>query len=190
MKNLILLITVLLLSGCAGMNKMTVEETNIAVSSLLDEIQIAINEIDQLTSESESLPPFSSAEVTLSTVASKMKDGSASLVLSGGGSKKTTSSNSITLELVANTITPNDFVESEGHLIAGYVIAAVRAVDSNKFLKLKTLNVESGLIVTKNDEGGIEIELAGISVKAKKYRELSTGHSLTLKFAHPNKKEK
>lgn len=184
MKKISLGIIVLLLSACA--NLQTPKETNIAVSLLLDEIQIAINEIDKKTKGS-SLPPFKSAEVKLATTASKKIDGSASLVLSGGGSKTTSNSNTITLILVPNPKQTKSLRKSTGHEIAEYVIAAVSAVDDKNFLKLKTLNIESGLGVKSTKEGGIEIELIGISLKGKSSGETSAGHNLKLTFAYPDK---
>ena len=126
MKKISFLLVVIFLAGCASLQ--TPKETNIAVSSLLDEIQIAINEIDARTKGS-SLPPFKNAEVKLSTAAENATEGSGSLVLSGEGSKTTTNSNIITLELVPNPAVGRTLGRSTGHEIADYVIAAVTAVD-------------------------------------------------------------
>jgi hypothetical protein len=181
MKNYILILFVTILTGCASI---TAKETNIAVSSLLDEIQIAINEIDKQT-KGGSLPPFKSAEVKLSTKAVKTDEGSASLFLSGGKSKATTNSNTITLELVPNPDTSKSRTTITGHEIAKYVIAAVKAVDDKNFLKLNTLTVEAGLQVVKSESGGIDVELVGVTVKGGRSGETDNGHSLKLSFGQP-----
>ena len=177
------LIVVLFLSGCAILQ--TPKKTNVAVSSLLDEIQVAIDEINRRTEET-SLPPFKSAEVKLSTKAEKTTEGSAALVLSGEGSKTTSDSNIITLELVPNQKTVKSLSKSTGHEIAEYVIAAVNAVNEKNFLKLNTLTVEAGLEVREKAGGGIDVELVGISVKGKHSGETTTGNNLKLIFAYPN----
>ncbi len=184
MKKLFFISLIAFLSACASLQ--TPKETNITVSTLLDEVQIAINEIDKKTKGS-SLPPFQSATIKLSTAAGKTTDGKASLVLSGELSKTTTSSNSITLELVPNPDNAESLGRSTGHDIAEYVIAAVTAIDEENFLKLKTLNVETGLEVKKTNQGGIEIELSGVSIGATHSGNSSSGNNLKLTFAYPKK---
>jgi len=181
MKKIICFLIVIYLSGCAGLQ--TPEETNIAVSALLDEIQIAINEIDKRT-EGSTLPPFKSAEVKLSTKVGIMTEGSASLVLSGEGSNTSTDSNIITLELVPNPDATKGLGRSTGHDVAEYVIAAVSAVDDKNFLKLNTLTVEAGLEVNEKVGGGIDVELVGVTVKGKRSNQSTTAHNLKLIFAH------
>ena len=182
MKKILLVLIVIYLSSCASLQ--TPKETNIAVSALLDEIQIAINEIDKRTKGS-SLPPFKSAEVKLSTKVGKMTEGGASLVLSGEGSKTSADSNIITLELVPNPGVTKGLSRSTGHDIAEYVIAAVTAVDDKNFLKLNTLTVEAGLEVNEKVSGGIDVELVGVTVKGKRSDQSTTAHNLKLIFAHP-----
>ena len=182
MKNILLVILVSFLTACSSLH--SPQETNVAVSSLLDEIQIAINEIDEKTKGS-SLPPFQSATIILSTATGKTTDGKASLVLSGNASKTTSNSNIITLELVPSPDTTKSLDKSTGHEIAEYVVAAVTAIDKENFLKLKTLNVEAGLEVKQIVGGGIEIELSGVSIGANRTGESTTGNSLKLTFAHP-----
>lgn len=185
MKQTIVYLIAILLTGCVGLQ--TPRETNIAVSALLDELQIAINEIDKNTNKS-SLPPFKNATVKLSTKAGKTTEGTASLVLSAEGSKTTTDSNTITLELIPNPEPVEIYRRSTGHEIAEYVIAAVSAIDDKKYLKLKSLTVEAGLQVIQTTGGGLDVELIGVTVKARQTGEVSTGHSLKLVFAYPAKK--
>lgn len=185
MKKIVLILTVIFFSGCASLQ--TPKETNIAVSALLDEIQIAINEIDKRT-EGSSLPPFNRAEIRLSTKATKTTAGSASLVLSGDASKSTTNSNIITLELVPSKIMIKNFDRRMGHEIADYVIAAVMAVDDKKALKLKALTVEAGLDVKEKEGGGIDIQLVGVSLKGTHTGEMTMRNSLKLVFSYPARK--
>ena len=186
MKNVLVVFVFFSLSACVSLR--SPQETNIAVSSLLDEIQVAINEIDEKTKGS-SLPPFQSATIKLSTTAGKTTDGKASLILSGNASKKTSNSNAITLELVPNPNSAKSLNRSTGHEIAEYVVAAVTAIDEEDFLKLKALNVEAGLEVNKAVGGGIQVELSGVSIGANRTGDLTSSHTLKLTFAHP-KKEK
>jgi len=183
----ILVLIMFVVSGCASLQ--TPQEINIAVSALLDEIQIAINEISAKTSADSSLPPFKNAEVKLSTKASVTAGGSAALVLSGERSKTTTDTNLLTLELVPNPDLQMPLVEGTGHSIANYVIAAVSAVDANNFLKLETLTIEAGLQVLQKSGGGIDVELVGIAFKGGRSGETTNSHGLKLIFAHPKPKD-
>lgn len=189
MRKIILCSIILLLIGCASFQ--TPEETNVAVSALLGEIQIAINEIDKQSKEGKtSLPPFKNAVLILATEAGTTDEGKASLVLSGKKSKTTTGSNTITLELVPNPETDKTLVKSRGHEIADHVIAAVAAIDENNFLKLKTLTVESGLKVVENSGGGVEIELVGLAITGSHTTTSTNGNTLKLIFGYPDKKQK
>jgi len=185
-KRIFVCLVVLVMSGCATLR--TPQETNIAVSSLLDEIQIAINEINDKT-KGTSLPPFKGAELTLSTKAGTTTSGGASLVLSGKGSNVTTDSNIITLELVPNPSAAKSLARSTGHEIAEHVIASVTAIDAKKFLRLNTLTVEAGLEVVQTIGGGIKVELVGVSVEGERSTSSTTGHKLKLVFAQPGKSQ-
>lgn len=187
MKIKVIAFVVVLLSGCA--NLQSPQETNIAVSTLLDEIQIAINEIDARTGSESGLPPFKNAEVKLTTKAKISTEGSASLVLSGEKSKTSTDSNVLTLELIPNPATAESLTESTGHQIAEYVIAAVTAVDEKGYLKLNSLTVEAGLEVVQVAGGGIEVELVGVTVKGGRKGESTESNTLKLVFAHPAEKK-
>lgn len=186
MKIFFIVALIYFLSACSSL--MSPRATNIAVSALLDEVQIAINEIDEKTKDS-SLPPFQSATIKLSTVTANTRDGQATLVLSGAASNTTTNSNLIVLELVPNTSIAKPLRQTTGYEIAEYVIAAVKAIDEENFLKLETLSIEAGLEVKTTMEGGIEVELAGISIGATNSGEASSGNNLKLTFAHPQRKE-
>ncbi|BFM51153.1 hypothetical protein [Marinomonas sp. THO17] len=187
MKIKIAAVIVFLLSGCASLQ--SPRETNIAVSTLLDEIQIAINEIDARTGDGSGLPPFKNAEVKLTTKAKISSEGSASLILSGEKSKTSTDSNVLTLELVPNPATAELLSKGTGHEIAEYVIAAVTAVDEKGFLKLNSLTVEAGLEVVQAAGGNIEVELIGITVKGGRKGESTESNNLKLVFAYPAEKE-
>ena len=183
MKQILICSIIIFISSCASLQ--TPEETNVAVSSLLEEVQIAINEIDKRTKDKKSsLPPFRNAVLTLSTKTGKTDEGKASLVVSGTKSKTTTDSNTITLELVPNPKAEESLTKSKGHEIADYVIAAVTAIDENNYLKLKMLTVESGLEVVKVDGGGIEVELVGVSVTGGRTSTSTNGNTLKLIFGN------
>lgn len=187
MKIKIVAFIIVLLSGCSSLQ--SPQETNIAVSTLLDQIQIAINEIDARTGEGSGLPPFKNAEVKLITKAKITTEGSASLVISGEKSKTSTDSNVLTLELVPNPLAAELITKSTGHQIAEYVIAAVTAVDKKGFLKLNSLTVEAGLEVFQVAGGGIEVELVGVTVKGGRKGESTESNNLKLVFAHPAEKK-
>ena len=184
MKKILILTIALYLTACASLQ--SPKDTGVAVSTLLEQVQIAINGIDAGTKGS-SLPPFQSAEITLSTSAGKSDEGKAAIVLSGGGSKSKSSSSKMVLVLSPNDkkIKPNNVVETSGQKIAEYVIAAIKAVDENKHLTLKTLNVESGFEVKSTKEGGVEITLVGIEIEGKRASESKAAHNLKLTFSHP-----
>lgn len=129
MKKVICITVFLILSGCAGLQ--TRQETKVAVSELLDQIQIAINEINDNTAGS-SLPPFQKAEVTLSTEATKTDSGKASFYLSANGNYKNNNSNSISFVLVPNEDKAMRETSVSGHEIAQYVISTVQAIDQKK----------------------------------------------------------
>lgn len=188
MKNLILIVVIFVITGCASLQ--TTQETNIAVSALLDEIQIAINEIAERIPKESSLPPFKKAEVKLSTKATVTTGGSAALVLSGEKNKTTTDTNLLTLVLVPKPGQFNTLDMGTGHSIANYVIAAVGAIDEKDFLELEILTVEAGLQVLQNSGGGIEIELVGITFKGGRSGETTNSHSLKLIFSEKLKTAK
>ena len=168
MKIIIFVVVSLLLSGCASLQ--SPRESGISVEALLDQIQIAINEINAEKNPKSSLPPFKSAEVKLSTKSGITTEGKASLVLSGEKSRASTDSNILTLELVPDTSAAKAHIDSTGHQIAEYVISAVLAVDSKDFLKLNSLTVEAGLEVKNKLGGGIEVELVGVGDAARARR--------------------
>lgn len=165
------------------------KKTSIAVSTLLDQIQIAINEIDARTGEGSYLPPFKNAEAKLITKAKISTEGGASLVISGEKSKTYRDSNVLTLELVPTPLAAELLTKSTGHQIAEYVIATVTAVDKKGVLKLNSLTVEAGLEVFQMAGGGIEVELAGVTVKGGRKGESTESNNLKLVFAHPAEKK-
>ena len=183
MKNQIAAIAFLALTGCSALQP---RETNIAVGAVLDELQIAINEIDART-QGSSLPPFKNAEVILSTKGVQTGEASASLVLSGEGRKSTTQSNTLTLVLGPSRTKTLTCKPSTGTQLADYVVAAVTAIDAKKFLELQRLVVEAGFDVTVDAAGGIKIEVASVSVGGKASRSSTDSHTLKLIFEKPEK---
>ena len=184
MKKYILIVTILLISGCSTLST---KDTNIAVSQLLDEIQIAINEINKQTKGS-SLPPFKNAEVVLSSKAGKTKEGSAALILSAEGKKSSNETNTLTLILVPKSTQEKMLVSGTGKQLANYVVAAVKAIDTKNDLELKKLVVEAGFSVDIDKAGGIEIEVASVKIGGKSSSTSSNGHKLKLVFEKPEKK--
>jgi len=182
MKKILFFIFILGLTNCASFQSR--KEKGITVSTLLNQIQIAINEIHANT-KNTSLPPFKSAELKLSTEAEKSKSGEASFVLSCNRSRSDKTSNTITLVLVPNDGSEKDLgIDSQmGHEIADSVIAAVTAIDNKGFLKLETLTVESGLRVSEKKGAGLKIELIGITIKGGSSSESTNSNSLKLIFS-------
>jgi hypothetical protein len=179
MKKIIISIIIFIATGCGTLQ--TPKETNIAVSALLDELQIAINEIDSKTSSS-ALPPFKYAEVTLSTKAGVTGDGSVKFILSADAGKSTVETNTLTLVLgPAKTRRPM-LKDGTGKQLADYVVAAVEAIDSKKFLELQKLTVEAGFDATVDASGGLKIEVASVSVGGKISTRSANTHRLKLVF--------
>lgn len=174
-----LLLAFLVLSGCAGLR--SPEETRVAVSELLDQIQIAVNEINDQTRGS-SLPDFKYAEIVLSTAAKGSEGVSGNFVLSGEGKRSRVKSNTLTLVLAPDSSGKKTMKRTTGKELAEYVISAVRAIDRKNELELKKLVVETGFTVTSDKSGGIEIEVVGISAGAKVSATSSDGHTLKLVF--------
>lgn len=179
MKKLITLVFAVLLSSCAGLQ--TPEQTGLTVGKLLDQVQIAINEISKNSSGS-SLPPLKSAEITVTTAYAQTDSGGASIFLSAKGEKSSDKSNSLTLTLKPNTVTTKSLDPAIGQKIAEYVLAAVKAVDEQKALQLSKLNIEVGLEIVDSKEGGIEIDISGVTVEGKKSQSSTSGHKLILLF--------
>lgn len=186
MKRIVCVLVIIFLSGCAGLQ--TAKETNIAVSMLIDEIQIAINEINDKTNGS-SLPPFQKAEVTLSTEATKNTEGKASFYLSAKGGYKNSNSNSIYFVLVPSSEKKVGIAPTSGHEIAEYVIATIQAIDKKQYLQLKQLTVSAGLKVEATKGGGVSVELVGVSIEGGRTYSSATGHQLKLVFAYPEDKK-
>lgn len=183
MKKILCILIILFVSGCVGLRP---QETRIAVSTLLDEIQIAVNEINDKTAGS-SLPKFHHAEITLLTEASKSGEGKGSFFLSAKGSYKKTESNSLVLVLEANDNKKKKAAGTSGEEIANYVIAAVSAIDEKEYLKLKTLTVNAGLAVVKEAGGAVSITLVGMSLEGGITASSKAGHQLKLVFGKPSK---
>ena len=179
MKNIVILAFLVILSGCAGLQNP--KQTEIAVGKLLDQVQIAINEIGK-NSESSSLPPLKKAEITVSTGYTRSGSGGASIILSAKGEKSSSENNSITLTLEPNKSTVKSMNAEIGQKIAEYVLAAVKAVDEQKTLQLSKLNVEVGLEIVESAEGGIEVDISGVSIEGKKTKSSTSGHKLILLF--------
>lgn len=179
MKRIVTLVFVLILSACTGLK--SPEQTGVAVGKLLNQVQIAIDEISK-SSESSSLPPLKKAEITVSTEYARSAVGGATVFLSAKGEKSTTDNSSLTLTLEPNPSSEKPLDTGIGQNIAKYVLAAVEAVEKQKSLKLSKLNVEVGLEIVQTAEGGIEIEISGVSIEGKKTNSSTSGHKLTLLF--------
>ncbi len=179
MKKLVSLFLVVVLSGCAGLG--TSQQAEMAVGELLDQVQIAIDEIGK-NSASSSLPPLKTAEIIVSTEYTRSGGAGAKIFVGAKGEKSSTENNSLTLTLTPNTTKAKSSERQVGHDIAEYVIAAVRAVDEQKALQLSKLSVEVGLEIVESSEGGLEIEVSGVSIEGKKAKSSTSGHKLSLLF--------
>jgi hypothetical protein len=176
-----IIISIILFSvtGCGTLQ--SPKETNVAVAALLNELQIAINEIDSKT-QGSTLPPFKYAEVTLSTKAGLTGDGSVKLVLSAEGGESTAESNTLTLVLGPSKSKKMALKDVKGKHLADYVVAAVDAIDSKKFLELQKLTIEAGFDATTDASGGLKIEVASVSVGGKISARSANAHKLKLVF--------
>lgn len=179
MKKIITLIFLVMLSGCVGLQ--SPEKAGLAVGQLLEQVQIAINEISKNT-ENSSLPAFNKAEITLLTQYDQSSIAGATIFLSAKGEKSSKENNLLTLTLKANPSSVPKVNAEVGQKIAEYVLAAVRAVDKQKALKLVKLNVEVGLEISESIEGGIEVDIIGVSIEGTKTKSSTSGHKLTLLF--------
>ncbi len=179
MKKIVVSIVFFLLAGCGTLQ--SPKETNIAVAALLDELQIAINEIDART-QGSGLPPFKQADITLTTKAGISGDGSVKLVLSAGGGKSTAETNTLTLVLGPSKAKRARLKEGTGKQLADYVVAAIEAIDGRKFLELQKLTVEAGFDAATDASGGLKVEVASISVGEKISIRSSNAHRLKLVF--------
>nr|VFJ88025.1 MAG: hypothetical protein BECKLFY1418A_GA0070994_100317 [Candidatus Kentron sp. LFY] len=177
---------VLFISGCAGLP--TAEETRLTVGKLLDEIQIAVNEIKNETGIS-ALPPFQKAEVTLSAEATKNMKGEASFYLKTERDYENRNADTISFVLVPSSNRISGISSTSGHEIAKYVIATVQAISKKEHLQLKKSTISAGLKVKITKGGGVSVELVGISIEGSKTFSSTTGHQLKLVFAHPEEKK-
>lgn len=167
------------LSGCTYLSP---TETQLAVKELVTQVQVAVNTIRQDSEASSVLPPLKSAELTLSSKAETDTSGKVALFVSAGGGRKQSDANSITMILVPNPAGTKALDKDRGEDIARSVLAAVAGLEDLEELKLKSLTVVATLEVVKNLDGGLEIELSGVSVEAGRKKVLTTGNSLKLTF--------
>ena len=179
MKTLLALATSLLLASCAFTRP---SDTGAAVGTLVDQLQIAIDLIDE-SEASAALPPLKSATIVISSKVVNTADLGASLVVAGKGVRKNTSSNTVTLVLIPN-LAKAEFVQGvAGQRLAESVIQALSGLENAKGLALQSLKVNLALDLVRTASGGIEIELAGVSIGGSSSSERTTGHSLTLLFS-------
>ncbi len=180
-KLIFILIVAFTVSGCATFSP---KETQIAVKQLVDQVQTAVDIIEQQTSGSE-FPPLKMAELTLSSKAKKEANGQVALFLSAKGGKAQTDSNSITLVLIPNPIRAKGLVKGPGQNIANAVVAAVSGLKDIQGLKLKSLTVVAELEIVTDAAGGIKVELSGVSIEGQASKTVTTGHSLKIVFESP-----
>lgn len=169
----------LILSGCSTLSP---KETQLAVKELVSEVQIAVNAIREELGSSSVLPDLKIAELKIASKAERGYEGGVNLFVSGAGSRDEAYQNSITIILEPGM--PSLGVKSKGlgNDIAQSVVAAVSGMEDLEGLQLKSMTVVAGLEIIETVEGGIEYELAGISVGAEGSRGLTTGNSLKLIF--------
>ncbi|MDF7805984.1 hypothetical protein P4E94_00945 [Pontiellaceae bacterium B12219] len=179
MKVLSVFIIGLLISGCCTSKK--ANPTNMNVEVLLDEIQIAVNEINASVIKG-SLPPLQKAEVSIDAKFTRVTDGTVKLVIYAGGKKTNSESTALKMVLVPNDRTTSNLVPSMGQRMATSVIEAMSAIDNQSALTLKLLTVEAGIVIDKEGGAGIDTEYEGITIKAGHSRAASSGNTIKLFF--------
>ncbi|PPI82931.1 hypothetical protein KEHDKFFH_16710 [Marinobacter maroccanus] len=175
---------VLALSGCSSLSP---QETQLAVKELVNQVQVAVNTIRAESDSSSVLPELKTAELKISSKAERGYGGKVALFVSGGGSRDEAYQNSITI--ILEPMTQGQGVKSKGlgNDIAESVLAAVSGLEELEGLQLKSMTVVAGLEIIETIEGGIEYELAGISLGADGSKALTTGNSLKLVFEDTEK---
>jgi len=174
-----ILLVLLLLQGC--MSIQTPNEAGIAISEVLKEIQIAVDEINEKVPKGR-IPHFSKAEVVLTAEKESNNSGGASIVLSGNKENNTTTSNKITLILTPKKEQTKQLRRTTGKDLANYVIEAVKAIDQNGYLNLEKLEIEAGFTVEKKGELGVEIEISSLTFGGKHSATSKSAHTLKLIF--------
>ena len=188
MKNIILCVVMLVISGCASLQ--TPQETNIAVSEILKQLQFTIDEIAKKPKDS-SLPPLKEAEIKLTTTVGTKDVTKGSLIISGEYEKNSTDSNILTLVLVPNTRQSLDKDNAQDYSVAEHILAAVEAIDKNNTtLELKSLTYEAGLKIETVKGAGLKIELIGIETESGRTNTVTNANSLKLVFEKKAKPEK
>jgi len=194
MRKILICLIVIYLSGCAGI---TPKQTNHAVDEILQQLQIAIDDIGE-KKLGPALPPLKEAEIKLSIKSGDKKSGEAAIVVSGNIEKESTESSVLTLVLTpkpkstdkSNLTGAKTAPEIKGEKIAEYVIAAIDAIKNSKSsLQLKALTYEAGLEFKDKGTTGIDVELVGVKIKGGREKSSATFNTLILSFEKNDKKE-
>lgn len=92
----------LFLIACSHTDKGPVvspESNSIKLSSIVTQLQVAVDSMKEATEQNKSLPPFDNAEVTLGNIVEKTSEGGIDVYLSIGGSRTTKAESSMKLTL-------------------------------------------------------------------------------------------
>ena len=188
MKNILLCVVILVISGCTSLQ--TPQDTSIAVSEILKQLQFTIDEIGKKP-EGSSLPPLKEAEVKLTTIVGTKDAAKGSLIISGEYEKNSTESNVLTLVLAPNPKQVLDKANIKDYKVAEHILAAVSAIDKNNTsLELKSLTYESGLKIEKIKGVGLKIELIGIETESGRTNTSTNANSMKLVFEKKEKPKK
>ena len=187
MKNILVCIALLILSGCASIQ--TPGDTNIAVSEILKQLQFTIDKIGG-NKDASSLPPLKEAEIKLTTIVGIKNSTKGSLIISGKYENHFTDSNVLTLVLKPRQNLGTDERKSKDYKVAEHILAAASAIDKNDtYLELKSLTYESGLKIEKIKGVGLEIELVGVGTESGRTNTSTNSHSMKLVFEKKTKQD-
>jgi hypothetical protein len=183
----VILTATLWLPGCATV-KLTQE---IQVSEVVKEIQETLQELSE--KPQANVPRFESAEISLETVTKQESGGEFKLlVISIGSSISNSMVQTVYYKLVPPTpklgVAENKDISRElGKAIIKAAQEINAALKPGANLELKQLSATVKFEVEKTSSGGVEVEVAPVTLGGTATKSRGASHSVTLNFEVPDK---
>ena len=151
-------------------------------------IPIVIRALQDTQSSLSGLPPLKSVTLTLATTVEKVQGGEFELFVKIGGERATSSTHEIVVELSpptsnAHEISAKDlYAELKDAILAAARAAADANAAAKDILKTSSFSTEIGFDVKRTVSGGIELDVAPVTIGASGARTTKHANKITISF--------